>query len=131
MNHSNDATLVKNFHIWGAENKVSTATIHDAFFTNAAELLKAKEALRKLYARSLDRNVIFETLEEMRKRGLPDELYDKYLQEAMDIGLIPVVGRSKVGGKILTEKDILTKDDILEKVPENFKSNRSWYGIGG
>lgn len=28
-NHSNDATLVKNFHLWGKKAKVGTSTIHD------------------------------------------------------------------------------------------------------
>ena len=28
-NHSNDATLVKNFHLWGKKNAIGTGTIHD------------------------------------------------------------------------------------------------------
>lgn len=129
-NHSNDATLVKQFHIWGSKNNVDTATIHDAFFTNAADMLRAKQALRERYAKSLERNSIKLTLDEMRARGMPDELYYKYLNEAIDIGLIPVVGRSRIGGKILESSDILTVEDILENIPDGFKSNRSWYGIG-
>ena len=131
MNHSNDATLVKNFHLWGSKNNIATATIHDAFFTNAGDLLKAKSALRKLYADAVEKNTIKATLDEMLARGLPKELYDKYLNEAIDIGLIPVVGRSRINGKLLTEEDILKASDILEELPPDFTSNRSWYGIGG
>lgn len=66
----------------------------------------------------------------MLARGFPRELYNQYLNEAIDIGLIPVVGRSRVGGRLLEESDILTEADILEQIPTGFKTNRSWYGIG-
>jgi len=102
-NHSNDATLVKNFHLWGAENKIETGTIHDAFFTNITDMLESRHALRKLYAQTLKTNVIKATLDEMLARGLPKSIYNKYLDEAIDIGLIPVPGRSKIGDRILTE----------------------------
>lgn len=130
MNHSNDATLVKQFHIWGANNGVPTSTIHDAFFTNAGEMLKARTALRQIYANAADKNVIKATLDEMRARGLPQDVYQKYLDEAIDIGLIPVVGRSRIGGKLLTDQDILLRKDVLEAIPGGFESNFGWYGIG-
>ena len=130
MNHSNDATLVKNFHLWGKQNNIATATIHDAFFTNAADLLKAKAALRTQYANAVTANSIEATLLEMRKRGMPEALYQQYRNEAIDIGLIPVVGRSRIGGKSLREEDVLTPEDVLASIPPGFKSNRSWYGIG-
>jgi hypothetical protein len=129
-NHSNDATLVKRFHLWGKDNDVATATIHDAFFTNAADLLKAKAGLRESYASAVTKNTIRATLDEMRARGLSRELYDQYLNEAIEIGLIPVVGRSRIGGKLLTKDDILTAADILESIPDSYKLDRSWYGIG-
>jgi SPP1 gp7 family putative phage head morphogenesis protein len=129
-NHSNDATLVKQFHLWGKSKNVSTATIHDAFFTNAADMLEAKRALRKMYAATISKNIIKKTLDEMLARGLPRELYDKYLNEAIDIGLIPVPGRSKIGGRLMTIEDILTEEDILKELPKDFSSNFSWYGIG-
>lgn len=129
-NHSNDATLVKQFHLWGKENGVPTSTIHDAFFANTADMLKARKALRKIYAKSLGRNVIQETLLEMRKRGLPKELYDMYLNEAIELGLIPIPGRSRVGGKLLTKEDILTVDQILKPVPDGFRTDYGWYGVG-
>lgn len=129
-NHSNDATLVKRFHIWGYKNGVPTSTIHDAFFTNAVDMLKARTALRKMYSDSLKNNVIKMTLDEMRKRGLPKNLYDKYMNEAIELGLIPIVGRSRIGGKILTDTDILTSDDILKEIPESFFEDVGWYGVG-
>jgi SPP1 gp7 family putative phage head morphogenesis protein len=129
-NHSNDAVIVKKFHLWGRKNKVPTSTIHDAFFTNAADMLKARQALRESYAEVLNKNVIKMTLDEMRARGLPKELYDKYLEEAIETGLIPIPGRSRVGGKILTEKDILNKSDILREIPKGFSNDFGWYGVG-
>lgn len=129
-NHSNDAVIVKKFHLWGRENGVPTSTIHDAFFANAADMLKARNALRKIYATSLKQNVIAETLKEMRARGLPKEIYEMYLKEAIEIGLIPVPGKSRIGGKLVTDKDILTEDDILKVVPDGFKTDYGWYGVG-
>lgn len=129
-NHSNDATLVKQFHLWGKEAGVPTSTIHDAFFANTVDMVAGRKALRKIYARSMSRNIIRETLDEMKARGMPDDVYQRYLEEAIDIGLIPVAGKSKVGGKVLQEKDILKKDDVLKEVPMNFKSDYGWYGVG-
>jgi hypothetical protein len=129
-NHSNDATLVKQFHLWGKKNDVPTSTIHDAFFGNAQEMMKARKALREIYARTLDRNVIKDTLDEMKARGLPHAIYKKYLNEAEELGLIPVAGKSRVGGKILTEEDILRKEDILEEVLDDFTDDYGFYGVG-
>jgi len=129
-NHSNDAVIVRQFHLWGRKNGIETATVHDAFFTNTADLLAAKEAIRQSYAEALKSSPIKATLDEMRSRGLPKAIYDKYLNEAIELGLIPVVGRSRVGGRLLTDTDILTMDDVLEEVPIGFDKNRGWYGIG-
>jgi SPP1 gp7 family putative phage head morphogenesis protein len=129
-NHSNDAVIVKKFHLWGKENGIPTSTIHDAFFANTADMLKARTALREIYAKTLDNNSILMTLNEMRARGLPQDLYDKYLNEAIDIGLIPVPGRSVIGGKVIKESDILTKEDILQQIEDDFKKDRGWYGVG-
>lgn len=129
-NHSNDAVIVKRFHLWGKDNNIQTSTVHDAFFTNAADMLNARQALREIYGVAVESNSILDTLNEMYARGLPRELYYKYLNEAIDIGLIPVVGRSRIDGKLMTQKDILTKADILAKVQQDFKDNKYWYGIG-
>jgi hypothetical protein len=69
-------------------------------------------------------------LDEMRSRGMPKELYDKYLEEAIELGLIPVVGRSRVGGRLLQDTDILKREDILKEIPPWFKDNFGWYGVG-
>lgn len=129
-NHSNDATIVKQFHMWGHKKGIPTSTIHDAFFNNAARMLDAKAALREIYAKTLDSNVIEDLLNEMRKRGLPRSEYLKFKEEAEVLGLIPVPGKSKIGGRIITEDDILTKEQVLEGYTESFRDNRSWYGIG-
>lgn len=129
-NHSNDAVIVKRFHLWGQANKVPTSTIHDAFFTPIAQLDEAKHALRRIYADLLKTNPILATLNEMRARGLPKQLYDKYLNEAIDIGLIPVPGRSKINGRILRDEDILRASDILTPVKGDYRHNLDWYGIG-
>ena len=130
MNHSNDATLVKEFHLWGKSVGVSTSTIHDAFFANAADMLAGRAALRQIYANTLDKNVVKDTLDEMRRRGLPKALYDKYMQEAIELGIIPIPGRSNVGGKVMTNSDILTKGDVLAPVPDGFESDLGFYGVG-
>jgi GNAT superfamily N-acetyltransferase len=116
--------------LWGRKNNIQTSTVHDAFFTNVSDMLAGRRALREIYANAIENNSIEATLLEMRKRGLPKELYEKYLEEAKDIGLIPVVGRSVIDGKLMTEADILKKADILASVPERFKDNRYFYGIG-
>ena len=129
-NHSNDAVIVKKFHLWGKKNGIPTSTIHDAFFANAADMLKARNALRGIYAETLDNNVIKMTLDEMLARGLPRELYDQYLEEAISIGLIPIAGKSRINGVLMKESDILKKDDIIKEVPSDFKNDYGWYGVG-
>ena len=129
-NHSNDAVIVKKFHLWGRKHGISTSTIHDAFFTNIADMMTARKALRSIYADSLKVNVIEETLKEMRARGMPKILYDKYRNEAIELGLIPVVGRSRINGKLLKEEDVLKAQDILKDFEENFAKDFGWYGVG-
>lgn len=129
-NHSNDAVIVKKFHLWGKKNNISTSTIHDAFFTNIADLLKGRTALRNIYAQTLKKNVVKATLDEMLKRGLPKEIYNAYLQEAIEKGLIPIAGKSRVGDKLLEEADILKESDITIEVPYDFEENYGWYGVG-
>jgi SPP1 gp7 family putative phage head morphogenesis protein len=129
-NHSNDATLVKNFHLWGKKNNVPTATVHDAFFTNIGDMLKGRKALRQLYANTLEANIVKDVLDEMLARGLPKSIYNKYLEEAISIGLIPVSGKSKVGNKTITKDDILKAEDILRDIKEDFSDDYGWYGVG-
>jgi len=93
-------------------------------------MLKARAALKEIYADALKANTTLDTLNEMLARGLPREIYNRYLNEAIDIGLIPVAGRSRIGGKLITEKDILKREDILRSVPGDFNKDLYWYAIG-
>jgi SPP1 gp7 family putative phage head morphogenesis protein len=129
-NHSNDAVIVKQFHMWGQKSQIATSTIHDAFFTNAADMLDAKTALRKIYANMAKSDSVKATLDEMLKRGLPKKVYNAFLNEAIDTGLIPVAGRSRIGGRLLQKEDILTPEEILSPIPTGYRDNRGWYGIG-
>jgi hypothetical protein len=122
--------IVKRFHLWGKKNNIATSTVHDAFFTNTTDMLKARKALRQIYADSLDKNSIKLTLDELKARGFPQELYEKYLTEAIEKGLIPIPGVSKVGDKILKNSDILKKEDILRDIKMDFKNDYGWYGVG-
>jgi hypothetical protein len=97
---------------------------------NAADMLEVRSALRGIYAKTLDANVVKGVLDEMLARGFPKELYDKYLEEAIEKGLIPVEGKSTVGGKLLRKEDILRKEEVLKPVPENFDDDIYWYGVG-
>jgi hypothetical protein len=95
-------------------------------------MIKARAGLRELYADSVSKQSVRATLDEMRARGFPEELYQKYLDEAIDTGIIPVAGRSRINGVLLKESDILTKEDILSPIPEpaKFADDLGFYGIG-
>jgi len=112
-NHSNDAVLVRKFHLWGRKNNIPTGTIHDAFFTNIGDVEKAKRALRTIYADALEGDTIRKTLKEMRKQGLSRKSYNELLKEAKELGLIDPPNK-------ITRKEILEPDT-------DFKE---WYGIG-
>lgn len=131
LNHSNDATIVKNFHLWGKKNKIATSTIHDAFFTNIADITKARQGVRELYSEVLKKNVILETLNEMRKRGLPDKIYYEKLDEAIELGLIPVEGKTLIKGRLLKDEDLLKAADILQgiDIADPYANDKNWYGV--
>mgnify|MGYP000347565771 FL=1 len=112
-NHSNDAVIVRKFHLWGLKNNVQTGTIHDAFFTNIGEARRAKDALRTIYADALEGDTIRKTLAKMKKEGLSDKSYRALLDEAKQLGLIDPPNK-------------LTRADILA----DFKEGEDWYGIG-
>ena len=112
-NHSNDAVIVRRFHLWGRKNGIETATIHDAFFTNIGEARRAKEALRTIYADALEGDTIRKTLREMRRQGLSRKSYNELLRKAKELGLID-------------PKDKITRRDILAPIREG----EDWYGIG-
>jgi len=112
-NHSNDAVIVRRFHLWGRKNNVETGTIHDAFFTNIGEAQRAKDALRSIYADALEGETIRKTLKEMRRQGLSNKTYKRILAEAIELGLID-------------PPDKITRKDILAPL----KQGQDWYGIG-
>ena len=112
-NHSNDATIVRRFHLWGRKNGVGTATIHDAFFTNIGVARQAKDALRTIYADALGGDTIRNTLKEMRKQGLSRKSYNELLRKAKEQGLIDPENK-------------ITRQDILAPL----RSGEDWYGIG-
>jgi hypothetical protein len=112
-NHSNDAVIVRRFHLWARKNGVDSGTIHDAFFTNIGEAQRAKDALRTIYADALEGDTIRKTLDAMRKNGLSPQAYDKLLREAKRRGLIDPPNK-------------LTRKDILAAIEEGY----DWYGIG-
>jgi len=112
-NHSNDAVIVRRFHLWGKKNKIGTGTIHDAFFTNIGHAELAKEQLRIIYADALDGNTIQNTLKAMRAKGMPDKTYKKLLKQAKELGLID-------------PDNPLTRHDILAPLKEGY----DLYGIG-
>jgi len=112
-NHMNDATLVRQFHLWGRRNGIPTGTIHDAFFTNIGDSLRAKTALRQIYADAVEGDTMLKTLEAMRDAGLSEASYRALLKRGTEEGL-------------LNPKDPLTSKDILEKIPPG----SDWYGIG-
>jgi len=114
FNHSQDGSIVRMFHLWGRKNKVPTATVHDEWFVNLSDATKSKAALRKIYADTLDRNVLLETLEVMRKEGLTQESYDRLLEKA------------KREGIIVPKVEQLSKEEVLAPLEEGF----DFYGVG-
>ena len=113
-NHSNDAAIVRQFHLWGKKQNIPTATIHDAFFVNAGESAKAKSALRKIYADAVDSNNVKKTLDAMLANGLPITDYTRLIKEAKRRGLIP------------PNELALTRAEILSPLNDG----EAWYGIG-
>jgi hypothetical protein len=87
-NHMNDATIVRWFHLWGKKNRIQTSTIHDGFYTNLADSIKAKFELREIYALAVEGETLLNTLKAMRKRGLSEESYQNLLRKARAEGLL-------------------------------------------
>jgi len=112
-NHSNDAVLVRQFHLWGRKKNIGTGTIHDAFFTNIGHAEDAKQALRTIYADALGGDTIRKTLKEMRKQGMSWEKYRELIALAKKQGLIDPPNK-------------ITRKEILAPI----KEGEDWYGIG-
>ena len=112
-NHMNDASIVRQFHLWGRKNKVDTATIHDAFFTSISDVTAAKNALREIYADALEGDTVRRTLRAMRESGMSQETYERLLAQAKADGLIDPPNK-------------ITKAEVLAPI----KPGNDWYGIG-
>jgi len=112
-NHMNDASIVRQFHLWGARSNTPTATIHDAFFTNIGNAQKAKDALRVIYADSLDSDTLLNTLKQLRREGMSRKSYDLLVKRAIEDGL-------------LNPANALTREEILAPIRPGY----DFYGIG-
>jgi DNA-directed RNA polymerase len=112
-NHSNDASIVRQFLLWGRKNNIDTATIHDAFFTNIADADKAIQALREIYADAAESNTIVNTLKAMREEGMSKATYNRLIKKAKEDGLIDPPNK-------------ITRKDILAPIPPGY----AFYGIG-
>lgn len=112
-NHMNDASIVRQFHLWGKKNNVGTATIHDAFFTNIGDATRSKWALREIYADALEGDTINNTLKRMRDEGMSEKTYRELVAKARADGLIDPPNK-------------ITRADVLAKIPKGM----DWYGIG-
>lgn len=112
-NHMTDASVVRQYHLWGRKNNIDTATIHDAFMTNVTLAQESKDALREIYGNAAESDIIRKTLRAMREEGLSRASYEKFLKKAKDMGL-------------LDPDDPLTKKEILQEIKEGF----DFYGIG-
>jgi SPP1 gp7 family putative phage head morphogenesis protein len=80
--HANDASIVRQFHLWGRKNGIPTTTIHDAFFTNITDLDDTIQAILEIYAKAANSNQIENTLKAMRANGLSKASYDEFIKLA-------------------------------------------------
>lgn len=110
-NHALDASLVRGYHLEGRRLGFATATIHDAIFQNINELPGGVDAMFRVYARARDFDNITATLDALRKEGLSDELYFRYLKEAHELGFF---------------EDGFSSAEILEKLKPGYDR----YGFG-
>jgi SPP1 gp7 family putative phage head morphogenesis protein len=85
-NHSLDASLLRMYHLEGRRRGIFTASIHDAIFHNINELDEGTLMFFRAYQRARDFNNIKATLDAIYEAGLPKALYQRYLQEAKDLG---------------------------------------------
>lgn len=112
-NHMNDASIVRQFLLWGKRTNTPTATIHDAFFTNIGDVDLAKSALREIYADAVESDTIRNTLKKMRELGMSEKSYRELLARAKEEGLVD-------------PPNAVTRRDILAPIPKGW----DWYGIG-
>ena len=86
--HANDASVVRQFHLWGRRNDVDTATIHDAVFTPITMSEPSRVELLKIYSRFRDDDNLFKNLKLARRQGLSKASYEEFLEQAKRTGLL-------------------------------------------
>lgn len=84
--HADDASVVRQIHLWGRRAGIPTSTIHDAAALNINEIDPLLSEVRNIYKTFSMYPKVKKTLDTIRAEGLPDELYFKYLKEAEDLG---------------------------------------------
>jgi SPP1 gp7 family putative phage head morphogenesis protein len=84
--HADDASVVRQMHLWGRRAGVPTSTIHDAAALNINEIELLLVEQREIYKRFAEFPKIKATLDALREEGFPDELYFKYLKEMEGLG---------------------------------------------
>ena len=86
--HTNDASVVRRFHLWGRNTNTETATIHDAIFIHANDVNPSIDELNRIYAEFTDSNHFLANLNNLRRAGLSDESYDEFLDNARELGFL-------------------------------------------
>jgi hypothetical protein len=84
--HADDASVVRQLHLWGRRTGTPTSTIHDAAALNINEIDPLLKEVRDIYKRFAQYPKVKKTLDALREEGFTDELYFKYLKEAEDLG---------------------------------------------
>ena len=86
--HTNDASVVRRFHLWGRRTNTETATIHDAVFVHANDVPLSIYELNKIYAEFTDSNHFLSNLDNLRRSGLSRESYNEFLEDARRLGFL-------------------------------------------
>ena len=86
--HTNDASVVRRFHLWGRNSNTDTATIHDAVFIHANDVNPSIDQLNRIYAEFTDSNHFLANLNNLRSAGLSRESYNEFLEDARRLGFL-------------------------------------------
>ena len=86
--HTNDAAVVRRFHLWGRQTGTDTATIHDAVFIHANDVNPSIDQLNRIYAQFTDQGHFLANLNNLRKAGLSEESYNQFLEDARRLGFL-------------------------------------------
>ena len=86
--HTNDASVVRRFHLWGRRSNTDTATIHDAVFIHANDVNPSIDELNRIYAEFTDQGHFLANLDNLRRAGLSEESYNQFLEDARQLGFL-------------------------------------------